>query len=363
MRWHDLEVSRGEGRAGAGAAGGAARGGRARLGRRRALHLTLTHDGGVAAAVGGRWRGAREAGGRAPRCGPSTGPPSTACGIPSLVLMERAGARGGRRRRRRWPRRTAACLVVCGGGNNGGDGYVAARLLREAGRAVRVIALVPAERLQRRRRGHRASAAPSGRACRSSSPGEPAALGAGPGDVVVDALLGTGLTRPPEGRVRGGHRAPSTRPARRGRPGARGGRALRPLGRHRPAARPLRRRPTGTITFAFPKRGLVLYPGARWPATVVVADIGIPPRPRRRVRGRGASCSTRPRRGALVPPRAAEAHKGDAGRLLVVAGSPGKTGAAQLALHGRAARRGRPGDAGGARRRCCRSRSPAGRRR
>ncbi len=67
-------------------------------------------------------------------------------GIPSLELMERAGAAVAR---------AAAGLlgpggrfrVLCGGGNNGGDGYVAARLLRAAGRDARVLALVAGGRL------------------------------------------------------------------------------------------------------------------------------------------------------------------------------------------------------------------------
>jgi NAD(P)H-hydrate epimerase len=88
-----------------------------------------------------------------------------------------------------------------------------------------------------------------------------------------------------------------------------------------------------TVTFAFPKRGLVIFPGASLAGTLVVADIGIPAEAAARVPATAELLQTEDAR-ALVPPRSPEAHKGDAGRLLVVAGSPGKTGAAHLALFG-----------------------------
>ena len=58
-------------------------------------------------------------------------------GVPSLELMERAGAGVTRALERLVPDGPVA--VVCGKGNNGGDGLVVARLLRDAGRAVTVI--------------------------------------------------------------------------------------------------------------------------------------------------------------------------------------------------------------------------------
>jgi NAD(P)H-hydrate epimerase len=88
-----------------------------------------------------------------------------------------------------------------------------------------------------------------------------------------------------------------------------------------------------TVTFAFQKRGLVLHPGPAWAGEVRVADIGIPAEAAARVPVEAALLAEAEAR-ALVPARGAEAHKGDAGRLLVVAGSPGKTGAAHLALTG-----------------------------
>src|SRR6266540_3454474 len=116
-------------------------------------------------------------------------------GIPSLTLMDRAG---------RSVADAAVALaaprgrfvVVCGGGNNGGDGYVAARLLRAAGRDARVMSLVPPERLSADARAVRDQA---DRAGVPIDEGVLAPLAAGVGDVVVDAIFGTGLARAPEG--------------------------------------------------------------------------------------------------------------------------------------------------------------------
>ena len=249
-------------------------------------------------------------------------------GIPSLTLMDRAGravaeagaelaAPGGR------------VVVVCGAGNNGGDGYVAARLLRALGRDARVLALVPADRLSRDARAVRDQAQYAG--VPIDDQGELLALDAGVGDVVVDALLGTGLARAPEGAFAAAiARIEAARSA--------GARVLAvdvPSGLSADTGRPLGPcvRADRTVTFAFQKRGLVLHPGPEWAGEVVVADIGIPPAAAARV---PVGCELLDEIAArlLVPARAPDAHKGDAGRLLVVAGSPGKTGAAHLALTG-----------------------------
>lgn len=248
-------------------------------------------------------------------------------GIPALELMERAGRAvadaavalagpGGR------------IVIACGGGNNGGDGWVAARLLRERGRDARVVALVPAARLSSEARAVRDAAERAGVPADESGPGP---IDARAGDVVVDALLGTGLSRAPEGpfaqaigRIDAARRA--------------GARVLAvdvPSGLSADTGRPLGPcvRADRTITFAFQKRGLVLPPGPDFAGEVAVADIGIPAEAASRV---PVACELLEEEAAraLLPPRPRDAHKGDAGRLLVVAGSPGKTGAAHLALLG-----------------------------
>ncbi len=249
-------------------------------------------------------------------------------GIPSLTLMERAGHAvadaaaelAGERGR---------VVVVCGAGNNGGDGYVAARLLREAGRTVRVVALVGAERLGPDARAVREHAERAG--VPVDGGGLRAPLPAGPGDVVVDAIFGTGLGRPPEGSF--AEAIAAIEAARLA-----GARILAvdvPSGLSADTGHPLGPcvRADRTVTFAFAKRGLAVEPGLSLAGEVTVVDIGIPPEAARRV-PTGCELLTEAEARALVPARARDAHKGDAGRLLVVAGSPGKTGAAHLALTG-----------------------------
>src|SRR5258707_8634322 len=68
-----------------------------------------------------------------------------AAGTPGERLMEAAGAAVARETARAFP--AGPIVVLCGPGNNGGDGFVAARLLAAAGRAVRVALLGARERL------------------------------------------------------------------------------------------------------------------------------------------------------------------------------------------------------------------------
>ena len=248
-------------------------------------------------------------------------------GIPSLTLMDRAG-RAVADAAAELASARGRVVVVCGGGNNGGDGYVAARLLRAAGRDARVMALVPASRLSPDARAVREQAERAGVAIDEGVLGP---LDAGAGDVVVDAIFGTGLARPPEGvfasaigAVEAAHVA--------------GARVLAvdvPSGLSADTGRPLGAcvRADRTVTFAFLKRGLAVHPGLELAGEIAVADIGIPPEAARRVPV-GCELLTDVEARLLLPPRRPDAHKGDAGRLLVVAGSPGKTGAAHLALTG-----------------------------
>ena len=89
-----------------------------------------------------------------------------------------------------------------------------------------------------------------------------------------------------------------------------------------------------TVTLAAPKIPLVLPPADSHSGDLVIADIGIPLPLLDEVEGPYIELLTRERMRELVPARSAESHKGDFGRVLVVAGSLGRSGAAHLAALG-----------------------------
>lgn len=104
--------------------------------------------------------------------------------VASLTLMERAGAAVFSQLRQRWPH-AQQILVLCGSGNNGGDGYVVARLAQEAGLQVALRAVAAPRTPDSQIVAERALAA--GVDCQPWAGEQPIA------DVIVDALLGTGL--------------------------------------------------------------------------------------------------------------------------------------------------------------------------
>ena len=250
-------------------------------------------------------------------------------GVPGAVLMENAGRGVAEIIVARYADLAPGpVLVLCGRGNNGGDGFVVARLLRAAGWQVHTLLL--AERsavtgdaetmlLQYEKRGGRVVGAPD--AARLAT-----ALASAPGCCLcVDALFGTGFARHPQGVAAAaidwlnGQPAPVVAvdlPS-----GVDAGTGAVPSVAVRAAL---------TVTFAFPKIGLVSYPGAGHAGELVTVPIGIP----------DAIAATAPDQALLVdagearrllPPRPVDGHKGTFGHLLVVAGSVGKSGAAVMA--------------------------------
>lgn len=115
--------------------------------------------------------------------------------VTGLTLMERAGNAVAGQIRLRWPK-PGRVTVLCGPGGNGGDGYVVARLLHQAGWQVRVLgggARLGSDAAEMRRLWQ---------AIGRVEPLSDDALRATPdGDVYVDAIFGTGLSRPPEGQI------------------------------------------------------------------------------------------------------------------------------------------------------------------
>src|ERR1700716_3752632 len=108
-------------------------------------------------------------------------------GIPGYTLMKRAGEAALRYLRTRWPM-AHRIVIVCGGGKNGGDGYVLARFAQAAGLTVTALAAISPEQLRGDARQAYDYCKASGGQIRAFSPEL-----CGEGDVIVDALLGTGL--------------------------------------------------------------------------------------------------------------------------------------------------------------------------
>jgi hydroxyethylthiazole kinase-like uncharacterized protein yjeF len=251
--------------------------------------------------------------------------------IPGPRLMDNAGTAAAALIAR-WlvPIRGKAVVVVCGKGNNGGDGFVVARRLKARGAAVRVFLVGRRAEV----RGDAADALGRWRG-RVEEVEEPSGLARalGGADVIVDALLGTGVSGAARGPVAAAIEAIN-------RAGAGGVPVVAldlpsGLDSDRGALLGPTVKAWRTVTFAGLKRSLLLAPAAGQAGAVEIGDIGVPAEAARRgiTTWRLEIADVRP----SFPPRDLDAHKGRFGHLLVVAGSLGKTGAAVLA--GRAALR------------------------
>ncbi|MFZ5897526.1 MAG: NAD(P)H-hydrate dehydratase [Myxococcota bacterium] len=256
-------------------------------------------------------------------------------GVPSVVLMENAG-RGAAdiiaraldlsRRMQKPPRVT----IVCGAGNNGGDGYVVARRLALLGACVEVWSAVPVEHL-------RGDAAVNRHACEQSL-GKARLLDANSldafsdalanSDAAVDALFGTGLERPIEGLVRQIIERLNAASVRRFALDLPSGIDANTGHEHGIAVRA-----DVTITFAEHKLGLLTASGAAHAGHIELVDIGVDPNTLTEC-GHSAHLASDAALAAILKPRGALAHKGSSGRVLVLAGSPGKVGAALLVAEG-----------------------------
>jgi NAD(P)H-hydrate epimerase len=237
-------------------------------------------------------------------------------GLSGIELMERAGAAAaGAAAAMAAPGR--AILVLCGPGNNGGDGFVAARLLAEAGWRVETVLLGERARL----RGDAETAlARHGAPVTDAAAAEPNRFG-----IVVDALFGAGLNRDLDG-------AAAALIARTNRAGVPVLSVDLPSGIDGDSGqiRGVAIRATRTITFFRCKPGHLLFPGRAHCGVVTIADIGIEPATLRRVGCRTFANEPALWQHALTAPDI-RAHKYSRGHCLVVSGPGPKTGASRLA--------------------------------
>lgn len=238
-------------------------------------------------------------------------------GIPGIRLMHRAGIAAFRRLRARWPE-ARRLTIVCGAGNNAGDGYIVAGAAADAGFAVQLVQVGDLGRV--------AGDARSALEFAQERIGPVTAAADSwdvEGDVVVDALLGTGV----RGEVRGAFRDAIGRINAAGRPvlaldlpsgiDADTGAAL--------TAEPVRAELT--VTFIALKLGLVTGAGIDHAGEVALAKLDVPADVFSGDGGTPVLDGGELRH--LV--RRPDAHKGDFGRLLIVGGALAMGGAVILA--------------------------------
>jgi hydroxyethylthiazole kinase-like uncharacterized protein yjeF len=211
-------------------------------------------------------------------------------------------------------------VVVAGPGNNGGDGFMAARILRERGHAVRMLLAGGRARLK----GDAAEAAK-----RWDGPIEDAAPDSvDPDALIIDALFGAGLDRDVSGlaqtmieainAARGPVIAVDLPSGINGTTGEAIGVAVHA---------------THTVTFFRRKPGHLLLPGRLHCGTVEAADIGIPAAVLEGVRPQTFANEPALWRGAFPVPRP-DGHKYSRGHAVIVSGGVSTTGAARLAARG-----------------------------
>ena len=244
-------------------------------------------------------------------------------GVPSLTLMENAGSAIARFILSDYAR-AQRIAMVCGKGNNGGDGFVVARKLAEAGRAVRVLLLCAPEEL----RGD-AAAMFQQLPVRPLVVREPDRLDSADAtemfaaDLLVDAVLGTGF-RPPASPL---YAAAIRKMNESAVPVV----AVDiPSGADADAMQPQSgtiARANAVVTFTAPRPAHVFSRLTNGPT--VIAPIGSPPEAI--VSSLGLHLSTPADFAPLLTPRARDANKGSYGHVLVIGGSAGKAGAAAMA--------------------------------
>ena len=248
-------------------------------------------------------------------------------GVPSLHLMERAGEEVVAAVEAHVARRPDAATVLCGRGNNGGDGWVVARLLRRRGWEVDGLLFARVDEVAGDARTNLDRAREAGVSVTEvldADGWDPCRRRLDAGGLVVDAIFGTGLKRPLAGllaAVADDVNAASGPVVAIDLPSGLLSDLSRPPG---PCLRA-----TLTVTLGAPKLALALRPEPA--GRVVVADIGIPADVVADLDGPRIGLLSADEVRPLVPVRPVESHKGDFGRIVIVAGSRGKTGAARLA--------------------------------
>lgn len=247
-------------------------------------------------------------------------------GIPGIVLMERAALGAVEVLVELFAPSPTRIAVLCGGGNNGGDGFAMARMLAERGHEVWVGAL---------RSGYHGDAALN-LAILEALDVEVAPLHdltAGelfelledvpPCTVWVDALLGTGLDRDVDGNFAAAIDFLNTQPSVLSVDIPSG------IDADSGAVRGAAVRANVTVSLGLPKLGHALCPGREFAGELFNVDIGLPAKVIDQVGWTAEWLTDAPRFGR----RPATMHKGDAGRVAIVGGTPGMSGSVAMAAN------------------------------
>lgn len=239
-------------------------------------------------------------------------------GIPALVLMERAALS------------TAQCvlealedvkrrpkvLCVCGTGNNGGDGLAVARMLADKGITTDVALIGEKSHASKETACQLAILEKYGMELCDGIPEKAY-------DVVIDALFGTGLSREVTGAYKEAIEAINKMDAVRISIDMPSG-----ICADTGAVLGVAVKADETVTLAFRKRGLYLYPGAEYAGKIRVANIGITEKSF--AVGVPKMYTLTEELKSLLPKRKADGNKGTFGKILLVAGSKTMAGAALL---------------------------------
>jgi len=240
-------------------------------------------------------------------------------GIPGITLMERAGQVAWDTLQSTWPE-ARTIDIVCGGGNNAGDGYILARLALENNCSVRVFPLSDPAALQGDARTAATQLKEMADVCQTFDPDQ-----LGVADVIVDALLGTGIDRDVSDEFRQAIEAINTS----GRPVL----AIDiPSGLNADTGRIMGQAVDAdtTITFIGLKQGLFTGQGVDCCGPIRFTDLEVPSDVYAAITA-SAQRIDLAGLGQGLPPRPRSAHKGSFGHALLVGGDMGFAGAIRMA--------------------------------
>ncbi|HEY4715743.1 MAG TPA: NAD(P)H-hydrate epimerase, partial [bacterium] len=248
-------------------------------------------------------------------------------GVPGIVLMERAGKGAFDLLLKCFTEEAnAGIVVVCGGGNNGGDGFVLARYAHENSIPVKIILLAKPTTLK-------GAALENYQKITDKVPVELLSDAAnaqqvterfGNAGCIVDAIFGTGFRREADGLYKVVIEAINNANRRIIAIDIPSG-----LNPDTGEAMGCAVRADLTVTFGLPKIGQAMYAAGGCLGRLEVVDIGIPQEEIKRIKSNAEIFIIDDLR-QLIKPRKWDAHKGNFGHLMIIAGSHGKTGAAVM---------------------------------